>query len=421
MDDPYPSLIFGLFALLLASVLSAMMWVLTASQWWQAKHLKVAQTLNERILTYFSRQLLRLVLTLKIAHYAALGVAVLVLMQAANQWLQVTLAPVHDSFDIFLLGLMALLLAFVYVAFSSVAIRGFSEYSPNDLMNLAALPLYTLYLILYPVVEIMRRWVLWQNQQNISSESKLAPFAVGLHTWAMPLLSAQNDTTQSSLSVQIYRNALELPTLRVRDCMIPRTEIAAIDKSNDIEALAQKFIETGYSKILVYEESIDNIVGYCHSSELFKKPQSIDQMLTTVPSVPETMSAEDLLLFFNKEHRSIAVVIDEFGGTAGLICIEDVMEEIFGEIKDEHDEDTLEEKIVSDNTYLLNARLEVYYLNQKYDWQIPEGDYETLGGYILSVYENIPDVGTVVEAPPFSFKIVSKTDARLHLVEMTIL
>ncbi|SFC74581.1 Hemolysin, contains CBS domains [Flexibacter flexilis DSM 6793] len=421
MDDPYPSLIFGLFALLLAAVLSAMMWVLTASQWWQAKHLKVAQSLNERILTYFSRHLLRLVLTIKTAHYAALGAAVLAFMQTANQWLQITLAPVHDSLDIFLLGLMALLLAFVYVAFSSLAIRGFSEYAPNDFMNWAALPLYTLYLVLYPVVELMRRWVLLQNKQNISPESKLAPLAVGLHTWAMPLLSAQNDTTQNSLSVQIYRNALELPTLRVRDCMIPRTEIAAIDKNNDVEALAQKFIETGYSKILVYEESIDNIVGYCHSSELFKKPKSIDQILTTVPSVPETMSAEDLLLFFNKEHRSIAVVIDEFGGTAGLICIEDVMEEIFGEIKDEHDEDTLEEKALAENMYLLNARLEVYYLNQKYDWQIPEGDYETLGGYILSIYENIPDVGTVVEAPPFSFKILGKTDARLHLVEMTIL
>jgi putative hemolysin len=223
------------------------------------------------------------------------------------------------------------------------------------------------------------------------------------------------------LDKRILSNALEFKSVRVRDCMIPRTEITAVHIDATIKQLQEVFIESGHSKILVYRDSIDDAIGYCHSSALFRKPASIEEILTSIVTVPETMLANELMIRLINERKSLAVVVDEFGGTSGLISMEDVIEEIFGEIEDEHDEDDLVEQQIDDKTYLLSARLEIDYLNEAYGWDLPTGDYETLGGLMLEHVSNIPKRGEIIELPGFSFAIESTEEMRINTIRVTIM
>jgi CBS domain containing-hemolysin-like protein len=202
--------------------------------------------------------------------------------------------------------------------------------------------------------------------------------------------------------------------------MIPRTEIVAVSLEDGITRLKAAFVESGHSKILIYRETIDDVIGYCHSSALFKKPVTIEEILTPINIVPETMMANELMVQFIKNHKSLAVVVDEFGGTSGLVSMEDVIEEIFGEIEDEHDEDDLVEQKLDEHTYLLSARHEIDYLNEAYAWHLPHGDYETLGGLILSFTEDFPDQGDSISIPPFRFIIQSTDDNRIDTVKVVL-
>ena len=222
------------------------------------------------------------------------------------------------------------------------------------------------------------------------------------------------------LDKKILSNALEFKSVRVRDCMIPRTEITAVQIDSTIKQLQEAFVESGHSKVLVYRDSIDDVIGYCHSSALFRKPASIEEILTPIITVPETTLANELMIRLINERKSLAVVVDEFGGTSGLISMEDVIEEIFGEIEDEHDEDDLVEQKLNDNTYLLSARLEIDYLNEAYHWTLPTGDYETLGGLILERASGIPKAGEVISLPPYSFKIESTEEMRINIIRVTV-
>ncbi|MBP9187299.1 MAG: CBS domain-containing protein, partial [Bacteroidia bacterium] len=208
--------------------------------------------------------------------------------------------------------------------------------------------------------------------------------------------------------------------VRLRDCMTPRTELISIDIDATTQELYDIFKETGLSKILVHQGTVDHIIGYTHQKDLFKNPHSIRSILIPIEIAPETMLANELLNTFTRTRKSIALVVDELGVTAGIVTIEDIMEEIFGEIEDEHDVEELTEIQLNEKEYIFNARLEVDYLNNKYDFNIPEGDYNTLGGYIYAVHENIPSKGEVINVEQFQFTIISVSGNRINELKLKL-
>jgi len=223
--------------------------------------------------------------------------------------------------------------------------------------------------------------------------------------------------------VKIFQNALEFSETKVRDCMIPRTEINAVEYQCTVEELMQKFVESGNSKIIVYKDDIDHIEGYIHSSEMFKSAgKDWHQSIRTMPFVPETMAAQKLMKTFLQSKKSLGVVVDEFGGTSGIVSLEDIVEEIFGDIEDEHDSNKYVAKKINDNEYLLSARLEIDKVNDMFNLDLPEDDdYKTIGGYILNFYQSFPKLNEVIKIDHFSFKIIKSTMTKIELVKLTIL
>jgi CBS domain containing-hemolysin-like protein len=219
--------------------------------------------------------------------------------------------------------------------------------------------------------------------------------------------------------IKIFKNALEFSSVKLRECVVPRTELVTIQLHDTIENVTQKFITSGYSKILVYEDSIDNIIGYIHNSEIFKKPQKISDILRPIEFVPETMNAKKLLLQLIHSKQSIAVVVDEFGGTSGIVTIEDIIEEIFGEIKDEYDTVSLEEKRISNDEFIFSARHEIDYINEKYFLQIPvSDDYETLAGFFLFYNQKFPHINSLITIGNIKITILKITGTRIELLHI---
>lgn len=231
-----------------------------------------------------------------------------------------------------------------------------------------------------------------------------------------------NNSKSIRVDAEIFQKALEFKTIKVRECMIPRTEITAFDlEDTNLEELNKLFVESGHSKILVFKESIDEVIGYVHSSELFKKPRDIESIITPILMVPETLLANELMIQFMAEYKSLALVIDEFGGTSGLVSIEDIMEEIFGEIQDEHDDEDLVEQQLDKYNFILSARHEIDYLNDKYHWNLPTGEYETIGGFILSITGDLPKKDDIIKLSNYSITILSMENIRIDTLKFSIL
>jgi CBS domain containing-hemolysin-like protein len=296
--------------------------------------------------------------------------------------------------------------------------------NPNTMITSLAVPFAGVYFVLFPLVYLVvsiSRFIIRHLLHTDFSEDRPAYGLTDLGLYLKNMQGIRYENENIDLDKKIFARALAFKTVQVRDCMIPRTEMVAIDLADGLPALHKAFVESGHSKILVYKDSIDDIIGYCHSAALFKQPAQIQDILTPIITVPETALANDLMIEMINQRKSLAVVVDEFGGTAGLVSMEDIIEEIFGEIEDEHDQDDLVKQQLNENTWLLSARLEIDQLNETHGWQLPTGDYETLGGLILAHTKDLPKAGDTVDLPPYRFTIQSTLDNRIDTVRMEIL
>jgi CBS domain containing-hemolysin-like protein len=300
--------------------------------------------------------------------------------------------------------------------------------NPNLVLKVLSSAVALFYILLYPVTK-STMWIINLIINNIVSDNLTNRYyknkVFGKIDLDHLISESREEYSEDEIDeneIKLFQNALEFSNVKLRDCMIPRAEIVAMELKSTIDELTQKFIETGLSKILIYNETIDNVLGYITSKELFKSLSDIKSRLIPVSYVPETVNANKLLRKLIQEKKSIAAVVDEFGGISGMVTIEDIIEEIFGEIVDEHDTIELTEKQISDREFIFSGRLEIDYLNEKYRLKIKESDeYDTLAGFIFYHYENIPKMNESFTIDNFKFKVLKVSNTRLEIVHMTII
>lgn len=297
--------------------------------------------------------------------------------------------------------------------------------NPNTLLTVFAVPAWICYVVLYPIsrfATLLSKGLLRLMGIRMKSSGEEKEFTkVDLDYLVQTSIDNAVNEDDIEEEVKIFQNALDFSETKIRDCMVPRTEIDAVEDTSTIEQLKQMFIESGHSKILVFHEDIDHVIGYVHSSDMFKNPTDLAGIIREISFVPETMLASKLMAQLMQQKRSLAVVVDEFGGTSGLVSLEDIMEEITGEIEDEHDNTNHVAKKLNDHEYMLSARLEITKINEMFDLNLPESDeYMTLGGLILHEYQSFPKLNEVVKIDRYEFKIVKNTATKIELVRLNI-
>ena len=300
----------------------------------------------------------------------------------------------------------------------------FFQIYANQLLKLFAVPAYFFYLLFYP----FSSFIIWISDFVLrvffKTKGDYVPLSftkVELVDYISEQMGNAPKKEEVDAEVQMFQNALEFSGVKAREIMIPRTEIVAVDLNETIENLIATFVSSGFSKILIYNENIDDIVGYVHSFDMFKKPKTIKEVLIPVVTIPETIQITEVLNLLMRKRKSMAVVLDEYGGTSGIVTLEDIVEELFGEIEDEHDKDKFIEEKISDDEYLFSARLEVDYINETYHLNLPESEeYETLSGLILLHTEEIPTQGETISLPPFVFSIEACSQTRIETVRIFI-
>ena len=304
--------------------------------------------------------------------------------------------------------------------------------NPNTLLSVFAVPAWICYVVLYPIsrfATLLSKGLLRLVGVRMKKSGEEKEFTkVDLDYLVQTSIDSADNEDDIEEEVKIFQNALDFSETKIRDCMVPRTEIDAVEDTSTIEQLMQVFIESGHSKIVIYHEDVDHIIGYIHSSDMFRLDKSASQtaivdskLIREITFVPETMLASKLMAQLMQQKRSLAVVVDEFGGTSGLVSLEDIMEEITGEIEDEHDNTNHVAKQLSDHEYILSARLEIAKINEMFDLDLPESDeYMTLGGLILHDYQSFPKLNEVVKIDHYEFKIVKNTATKIELVRLNI-
>ena len=298
--------------------------------------------------------------------------------------------------------------------------------NPNRMLSIFSLPAYFFYILLWPISKfstILSKLFLRMAGIKVKEEAGDEGFSkVDLDFLVQSSIDNAADDSEIEAEVKIFQNALEFPDIKVRDCMIPRTEINAVDVNDcSVDELRQKFVESGNSKLIVYDEDIDHIVGYIHSSEMFRQPDKWRENIRTMPFVPETMAAQKLMKTLLQQKKSLGVVVDEFGGTSGIVSLEDIVEEIFGDFEDEHDNAKYIAQKTGDDEYLLSARLEIDKVNEMFDLDLPESDdYMTIGGLILHEYQSFPKLNEIIKIGKFEFKINKNTSTKIELVKLKV-
>ena len=297
--------------------------------------------------------------------------------------------------------------------------------NPNFTLNLFAIPTWICYIILYPISKLasgISSVLLYLTGTKINKETSDRAFTkVDLDHFIQSSIQESDKESEINTEVKIFQNALDFSSIKVRDCMVPRTEIIAIEEDASVEELMDLFIDKGISKILIYRDNIDNIIGYIHSSEMFNEPNDWKSCIRQLPFIPETMNANKLMKLFMQQKKSLAVVVDEFGGTSGIVALEDLVEQIFGEIEDEHDTTSYVAKDVGNNEYVLSGRLDIEKANELFSLGLPESDeYQTRGGLILHEYQSFPKAHEIITLDKFQFRIIKVTANKIELVKLKV-
>ncbi|MBO5000090.1 MAG: HlyC/CorC family transporter [Bacteroidaceae bacterium] len=297
--------------------------------------------------------------------------------------------------------------------------------NPNFTLNLFAIPAFICYIVLYPISKFassLSGIILRITGTKINKEARAKAFTkVDLDHFIQSSIQDSGNQEEIDTEVKIFQNALDFSSVKVRDCMVPRTEIVAVEDDTSLEELKERFIESGISKIIVYKENIDNIIGYIHSSEMFHELTDWTNSIRQLPIVPETMNANKLMKLFMQQKKSLAVVVDEFGGTSGIVALEDLVEQIFGEIEDEHDTNSHVAKATGDNEYILSGRLDIEKVNELFSIELPESDeYQTVGGLILHQHQSFPKTHEIITIGRFQFKIIKVTATKIELVKLKV-
>ena len=298
--------------------------------------------------------------------------------------------------------------------------------NPNLALNVCAVPLFICYVVLYPISKfssgvsyLFRRLF----GMKVNKEASAKAFGkVDLDYFVQSSIDNAESEETLDTEVKIFQNALDFSAVKIRDCIVPRTEVVAVALDTSLEELKGRFVESGISKIIVYDGNIDNVVGYIHSSEMFRSPKDWRDHVKEVPIVPETMAAHKLMKLFMQQKKTIAVVVDEFGGTSGIVSLEDLVEEIFGDIEDEHDNTSYICKQIGEHEYVLSARLEIEKVNETFNLELPESDdYLTVGGLILNQYQSFPKLHELVSVGKYQFKIIKVTATKIELVRLKVM
>jgi CBS domain containing-hemolysin-like protein len=381
---------------------------------------KKQSTLISKILTRLTEKPTQFITAMLVGNSIVLVLYSYHMGNAALRWVY----PYNDSMPVFYQVVLQIVISsFILLLTAEFLPKIFFQVYANTLIKVFALPAYAFYCLFYWVskfilaisdfilVKILR--TNGNDQQSFFSRGELG-------NYISEQLNGADEQEEVDSEIQIFQNALEFSDLKARDIMTPRTEIAAVELNDPVAELRDLFIETGYSKVIVYQDSMDNIVGYIHSFELFKKPGTVKSVMIPIEYAPGTIYIKELLNLLTRKRKSMAVILDEYGGTAGIVTVEDIIEELFGEIEDEHDEEEeLAEEQIEEGTYLFSARLDVEYINEKYDLDIPESDsYATLGGFIVHNAKEIPRTGERLAFENFEIFIEQASNKKIELVKI---
>ncbi len=378
-------------------------------------------SLSARILSVFFRNPNEFISTMLVGNNIALVVYGILMAQLIGENLLAGLITNH-----FMMVLVQTLIStFIILVTGEFLPKTLFKINPNFALKVCALPLFICYIALYPISKLasgLSVLCLRIFGMKVTKDASARAFGkVDLDYFVQSGIDNANSREELDTEVKIFQNALDFSTIKIRDCIVPRTEIVAVDLQSSLSDLKNKFVESGISKLIVYDGNIDNVSGYIHSSEMFRNPQDWRSSVKEIPIVPETMSAHKLMKLFMQQKKTIAVVVDEFGGVSGIVSLEDLVEEIFGDIEDEHDNTSYICKKIDEHEYVLSARLEIEKVNELFDLELPESDdYLTVGGLILQTYQSFPKLHEIVTVGHYQFKIIKVSATKIELVRLKV-
>ncbi len=412
------TLFLSILFLALSAIFSGMEIAFVSSNKLRIELNKETGKLSSKVISEFNEEAPTFITALLIGN----NIALILFSSFASQLLSEEALGIHHQF--WLLITQTLLTTLVVLIFGEFFPKALFRISPYRALTLFAVPFkFSIYWFPLKQIAAIFSWLSTQLIKRLMpdkfNEDQAGFSSVDLEYYIKELAAGQQGVDDDDeINSDIFERALYLKDTKVKECMIPRTELHGVEKNFSFEKLKAKFIETRLSRLLVYEDSIDNVIGYIHHIDIIKKQKPALDIVYPILVVPENMSARDLLTQFTKEHKNMAHVVDEYGGTAGLVTLEDLIEEIFGEIQDEHDADEFIEKQISTNEFVFSGRLEVDYLNEKYNLELPNGDYETIGGFTVVNNEDIPEVNETVHIENFEILIMEASDNRIETLQL---